>query len=98
MNAASGVFLLGDLVYHAVLGIVSHFLNRQFSFWRLFQVVAPRPAANCGALQYTVCGVSLGFIACLFPFALCAPILAPAFVSGFVGTGTEQANVSCHTK
>ena len=41
MNAASGIFLLGDLVYHAVLGIVGHFLSHPFSLRHLFQVVAP---------------------------------------------------------
>ena len=50
MNAASGIFLLGDLVYHAVLGIVGHFLSHPFSLRRLFQVVAPGLVANCGAL------------------------------------------------
>ena len=38
MIAASGVFLLRDLIYHAVLRIVSHFLSRSFAFGRLFQV------------------------------------------------------------
>ena len=72
MIAALGVFLLGDLIYHAVLGMVSHLLSRPFSFGRLLQVFAPGPAANCGALQHAVCGVSLGFVACPFPllFAL----------------------------
>jgi hypothetical protein len=35
-------------------------------------------------------GVSLGLFARPFTFALCAHVFAPAFASGFVGTGTEQ--------
>ncbi len=38
MIAASGVFLLRDLIYHAVFGIVSHFLSRPSAFGRIFQV------------------------------------------------------------
>ena len=98
MIAALGVFLLGDLIYHAVLGMVSHLLSRPFSFGRLLQVVARGLAANWGALQHTVCGVSLGFVACLFPFALCARVFAPALASRFVGTGTEQAVASHYGK
>ena len=91
MNAASGIFLLGDLIYHAVLGIVSHFLGRPFAFWCPIQVFAPGLTTNRGALQHTVRGVSLGLVARPFTFALCAHVFAPAFASGFVGTGTEQA-------
>ena len=32
MNVASGVFLLTDLIYHAVLGMVRYFLGRPFPF------------------------------------------------------------------
>ena len=98
MNAASGIFLLGDLIYHAVLGIVSHFLSRLFSLGRLLQVVAPGFSANCGALQHAVRGVSLGFVACPFPFAFCAHYFSPALASRFVGTGTEQAAASHYGK
>ena len=98
MIAASEVFLLGDLIYHAVLGIVSHFLSCPFSFRRLLQVVAPGLAANCGALQHAMRGVSLGFVARPFPFALGAHVFAPALASRFVGTGTEQADASHYGK
>ena len=50
MNAASGIFLLGGLVYHAVLDIVGHFLSRPFSLRHLFQVVALGLAVNRGTL------------------------------------------------
>ena len=82
---------MGDLIYHAVLGIVSHFLSRPFSFGRLLQDVAPGFSANCGALQHAMRGVSLGLVARPLTFALCAHVFAPAFASRFVGTGTEQA-------
>ena len=32
MKAASGAFLLTDLIYHAVLGMVRYFLGRPFPF------------------------------------------------------------------
>ena len=98
MIAASGVFLLGDLIYHAVIGIVSYFPNRPFSYGRPFQVVAPGLTANCGARRHTLCSVSLGFVACLFPFALCDHVFSLAFASRFVGTETEQADASHYGK
>ena len=51
MNAALGAFLLTDLVYRAVLGIVLHFLGRLFAFERLFQAFVPDLAANRSALR-----------------------------------------------
>ena len=39
MIAASGVFLLRDLIYLAVIRIVSLFLSRPFAFGRLFQIL-----------------------------------------------------------
>ena len=45
MIAASGIFLLRDLIYLAVIRIVSHFLSRPFAFGHLFQVflfIAPK--------------------------------------------------------
>ena len=36
VHAALGVFLLTDLIYHAVLSIVRHFLGRPLAFGRLF--------------------------------------------------------------
>ena len=98
MIAAPGVFLLGGLIYHAVIGIVSYFPNRPFSFGRPFQVVAPGLTANCGACRHTLFSVSLGLVACLYPFALCAHVLALAFASRFVGTETEQAYASHYGK
>ena len=94
MHAALGVFLLTDLIYHAVLSIVRHFLGRPLAFGRLFQGFAPDLAANRGALRHSVRGASLGLIACPFPFAFCAHVLPPAFASEFVGAGTEQADTS----
>ena len=98
MIAASGVLLLDSLIYHVVIGIVSYFPNRPFSSGRPFQVVAPRLTANCGACRHTLCSVSLGFVACLYPFALCAHVLALAFASRLVGTETEQADASHYGK
>ncbi len=98
MIAASGVFLLGGLIYHAVIGVVSYFPNPPFSFGRPSQVVAPGFTANCGACRYTLCSVSLGLVACLYPFALCAHVLALAFASRLVGTETEQADASHYGK
>ena len=98
MIAASGVFLLGDLIYHAVIGIVSHFLGRPSSFGRLSQVFAPGLNANCGACQNTLRSISLGLVACLFPLALCDHVYSLAFVYRFVGTETEQADASHHGK
>ena len=98
MIAASGVFLLGGLIYQAVIGIVSYCPNRPFSFGRPLQVVAPGLTANCGACRHTLCSVSLGFVACLYPFALCAHVLALAFASRLVGTETEQADASQYGK
>ena len=98
MIAASGVFLLGDLIYHAVIGIVRHFRSRPFSFARLFQVFAPGLTANCGACQHTLRSISLGLVACLFPFALCDHVFSLAFTSRFVGTETEQADASHYGK
>ena len=85
-----------DLVHHAVLGIVSHFLGRPLALWRFFQIFTPGLAANGGALQNTVRGVCFGLVACPFAFAFCAHVLASALAPGFVGTGTEQGNASCH--
>lgn len=98
MTAASGVFLLAEPVYHAVLGIVSHFLGRPFPFGRLFEVVAPGLAANRGALQHSVRGVSFGLITCPFPFALCAHVLAPTCASWFVAAGAKQAKAGHYGK
>ena len=98
MIAASGVFLLDGLIYHAVIGIVSYFPNHPFSFGRPFQVFAPGLTANCVACRHTLCSVSLGFIACLYAFALCAHVLALAFASRLVGTETEQADASHYGK
>ena len=98
MNAASGVFLLGDLISHVLIGLVSHFLSRPFSFGRLFQVFAPGLTANCDACQHTLRGISLGLVAGLFPFALCDHVFFLAFASRFVGTETEQADASHYAK
>ena len=75
MNAAFGVFLLTDLVYRAVLGIVRNFLCRPFAFGRLFQVFAPDLAANRSALRHAVREASLGLITCPSLFAFCAHVL-----------------------
>ena len=75
MNAALGVFLLTDLIYRAVLGIVCRFLSRPFAFGRLFQVFAPDLAANRSALRHAVRGASLGLITCPSPYAFCAHVL-----------------------
>ncbi len=98
MIAASGVFLLGDLIYHAVIDINSHVLSHPFSFGRLFQVFAPGFTANCGACQRTLRSISLGLVACLFPFALCDHVFSLAFASRFVGTETEQADANHYGK
>ena len=98
MIAASGVFLLGDLICHTVIGIVSHFLSRPFSFGRLFQVFAASLTANCGLCQHTLRSISLGLVAYLFPFALFDHVFSLAFAYRFVGTETEQADASHHGK
>ena len=98
MIAAAGAFLLRDLIYHPVLGLVSHFPSRPPSFERLFQVLALCLAANCGALPHTVRCESLGFIAWLFPFALCTRVFASALASRLADTGTEPADASYYGK
>ena len=63
MIAAQGVFLLRDLIYHAILRIVSHFLSRPFAAECLFQVFAP-PRTTVGkflkrlAMITTASGIS----------------------------------------
>ena len=97
-KSAGEAIPMAGVPYHAVLGMVSHLLSRPFSFGRLLQDVAPGLAANWGALQHAVCGVSLGFVACPFPFAFCAHYFSPALASRFVDTGTEQAAASHYGK
>ena len=98
MNAALGVFLLTDLIYHAVLSIVGYFLSRPLTFGLLSQVFAPDLAANRSALRHKVREASLGLITFPFPFAFCAHVLEPAFASGFVGAGIEQADINHYRK
>jgi len=75
VNAALGVFLLTDLIYRAVLGIVCRFLGLPFAFGRLFQVFAPDLAANRSALRHAVREANLGLITCSSPYAFCAHVL-----------------------
>ena len=98
MNAALGLFLLTDLIYRALLGIVRHFLGRSFAFGRPFQVFAADLPASSVALRHAAREASLGLITCPFLFAFCAHVLEPAFASGFVGVGTEQADTSHYGK